>query len=207
MFRTKVRAATVTEPTTNPVRKQSFSATEGPSATCAPQLKIDANGVLTIDEERSERKTSFDLLDTHPFVSFSLYIRHVDETPRTAVVIDAQFNDDNLTHRSYRKIGRRKRWSNRGETSERLRRECRQCIRFFRYAEILSSLTNVRNGFYVDRQRLSQSRSRRYQKKIQNRRQSQSNVGRCRAECVRNRDALRKDIDAGFSPSRSTHSL
>ena len=45
---------------------------------------------------------------------FSLYIRNVDDTPRNTVIVEGQFNDDNLTHRSHRRIGRRKRWSNRG---------------------------------------------------------------------------------------------
>jgi len=31
----------------------------------------------------------------------------------SAVVVEGQFNDDNLTHQSYRKIGRRKRWNHR----------------------------------------------------------------------------------------------
>lgn len=90
----KLKPTTTAETTKDPVRKQSFSGNEGQPVTCAPQLKIDANGSLTIDEE-------------------SLYIRQVDEPTRTAVVIEGQFNDDNLTHRSYRKIGRRKRWNNR----------------------------------------------------------------------------------------------
>jgi len=45
---------------------------------------------------------------------FSLYIRNMDDTPRNTVIVEGQFNDDNLTHQSYRKIGRRKRWNNRG---------------------------------------------------------------------------------------------
>ncbi len=38
----------------------------------------------------------------------------MDDTPRHTVIVEGQFNDDNLTHQSYRKIGRRKRWNNRG---------------------------------------------------------------------------------------------
>ena len=38
----------------------------------------------------------------------------MDDTPRNTVIVEGQFNDDNLTHQSYRKIGRRKRWNNRG---------------------------------------------------------------------------------------------
>jgi hypothetical protein len=45
---------------------------------------------------------------------FSLYIRNMDDTPRNTVIVEGQFNDDNLTHQSYRKIGRRKRWNSRG---------------------------------------------------------------------------------------------
>jgi hypothetical protein len=38
----------------------------------------------------------------------------MDDTPRHTVIVEGSFNDDNLTHQSYRKIGRRKRWNNRG---------------------------------------------------------------------------------------------
>ena len=34
------------------------------------------------------------------------------------MIVEGRFNDDNLTHQSYRKIGRRKRWNNRGWLSK-----------------------------------------------------------------------------------------
>ncbi|CAF3576107.1 unnamed protein product [Rotaria sordida] len=85
---------TKTDISNDPVRKQSISSTDGQNSILAPQLKIDANGVLVVDEE-------------------SLYIRNIDDTPRNTIIVEGQFNDDNLTHQSYRKIGRRKRWNNR----------------------------------------------------------------------------------------------
>ncbi|CAF3502674.1 unnamed protein product [Rotaria sp. Silwood1] len=85
---------TQTDTTNDPVRKQSISSTDGQNTMSGPQLKIDANGALVIDEE-------------------SLYIRNIDDTPRNTIIVEGQFNDDNLTHQSYRKIGRRKRWNNR----------------------------------------------------------------------------------------------
>ncbi|CAF1158021.1 unnamed protein product [Adineta steineri] len=89
----KIKTA-ITDITTDPVRKHSISSTDGQNSSVAPQLKIDANGALVVDEE-------------------SLYIRNTDDTPRNTVIVEGQFNDDNLTHQSYRKIGRRKRWNNR----------------------------------------------------------------------------------------------
>ncbi|CAF1015640.1 unnamed protein product [Adineta steineri] len=89
----KIKTA-ITDITTDPVRKHSISSTDGQNSSVAPQLKIDANGALVVDEE-------------------SLYIRNMDDTPRNTVIVEGQFNDDNLTHQSYRKIGRRKRWNNR----------------------------------------------------------------------------------------------
>ncbi|CAF1057181.1 unnamed protein product [Adineta ricciae] len=90
----EVKQKSTVDTSTNPVRKHSFSSTDGQNSSLAPQLKIDANGVLVVDEE-------------------SLYIRNMDDTPRNTVIVEGQFNDDNLTHQSYRKIGRRKRWSTR----------------------------------------------------------------------------------------------
>jgi hypothetical protein len=48
-----------------------------------------------------------------------LYIRNTDDEPRHTVIVEGRFNDDNLTHQSYRKIGRRKRWNNRGSLMNR----------------------------------------------------------------------------------------
>ncbi|CAF2956102.1 unnamed protein product [Rotaria sp. Silwood2] len=91
----EVKVKTTNPDTSNdPVRKQSISSTDGQNSILAPQLKIDANGSLVVDEE-------------------SLYIRNIDDTPRNTIIVEGQFNDDNLTHQSYRKIGRRKRWNNR----------------------------------------------------------------------------------------------
>lgn len=53
-FRPKAKTTTIIEATENPVRKQSFSGNEGQPVTIAPQLKVDANGSLVIDEERYE---------------------------------------------------------------------------------------------------------------------------------------------------------
>ncbi|CAF1122692.1 unnamed protein product [Didymodactylos carnosus] len=84
---------TATEQNTILTRKESIArdATEHSSA---PQLKLDANGALIVDEE-------------------SLYIRNTfdDIIPRKTIVLEGRFNDDNLTHQSYRKVGRRKRWN------------------------------------------------------------------------------------------------
>ncbi|CAF2009966.1 unnamed protein product [Rotaria magnacalcarata] len=85
---------TKTDAVDDPVRKQSISTTNGQNAVSAPQLKIDATGALVVDEE-------------------SILIRHAEDAPRNTIIVEGQFNDDNLTHQSYRKIGRRKRWNNR----------------------------------------------------------------------------------------------
>ncbi|CAM4861524.1 unnamed protein product [Rotaria socialis] len=85
---------TKTDVADDPVRKQSISSTDGQNAVLAPQLKIDATGALVVDEE-------------------SILIRHAEDAPRNTIIVEGQFNDDNLTHQSYRKIGRRKRWNSR----------------------------------------------------------------------------------------------
>ncbi|UJR30667.1 hypothetical protein I4U23_018191 [Adineta vaga] len=90
----EVKLKSTVDTSADPVRKQSISSTDGQNSSIAPQLKIDANGLLVVDEE-------------------SLYIRNMDDTPRNTVIVEGQFNDDNLTHQSYRKIGRRKRWNTR----------------------------------------------------------------------------------------------
>lgn len=112
-FRVKIRTTTTTtDISIDPVRKHSISSMDGQNSNLAPQLKIDANGALVVDEER------FILVkNNYTFYlkfSFSLYIRNMDDTPRNTIIVEGQFNDDNLTHQSYRKIGRRKRWNNRG---------------------------------------------------------------------------------------------
>lgn len=49
-FRVKIKATI--DNTIDPVRKHSVSSTDGQNSATAPQLKIDANGKLVVDEER-----------------------------------------------------------------------------------------------------------------------------------------------------------
>ncbi len=49
-FRMKVK--TTIDTSMDPIRKHSISSTDGQNSILAPQLKIDANGALVVDEER-----------------------------------------------------------------------------------------------------------------------------------------------------------
>ena len=51
LFRVKIKTTT-TDTSIDPVRKHSISSTDGQNSSLAPQLKIDANGALVVDEER-----------------------------------------------------------------------------------------------------------------------------------------------------------
>jgi hypothetical protein len=68
----------------------------------------------------------------------------MDDTPRHTVIVEGQFNDDNLTHQSYRKIGRRKRWNNRGLYKSFILIFNIYLFQF-RYITFLSSIKNVWN--------------------------------------------------------------
>ena len=48
----RVKAKARVDTSNEPVRKQSISSTDGANSILAPQLKIDANGALVVDEER-----------------------------------------------------------------------------------------------------------------------------------------------------------
>jgi hypothetical protein len=50
LFRMKVKQTIDTS--MDPIRKHSISSTDGQNSILAPQLKIDANGALVVDEER-----------------------------------------------------------------------------------------------------------------------------------------------------------
>jgi hypothetical protein len=52
LFRIKVKTMPTSESMNEPVRKQSISGHDVHNMSIAPQLKIDANGSLIIDEER-----------------------------------------------------------------------------------------------------------------------------------------------------------
>ena len=110
---------TVQDAATDPVRKQSVSSHDGLNAPLAPQLKLDANGRMIIDEERSVEYTLLPSVIPRPACLCSLYIRNNDDEPRNTKIVEGRFNDDNLTHQSYRKIGRRKRWNTQGLPSTR----------------------------------------------------------------------------------------
>ncbi len=47
-----MKAKSTVDTSIDPVRKHSISSTDGQNSILAPQLKIDANGALVVDEER-----------------------------------------------------------------------------------------------------------------------------------------------------------
>ena len=51
-FRAKAKAKAKVNTSVEPVRKQSISSNDGQNSILAPQLKIDVNGALVVDEER-----------------------------------------------------------------------------------------------------------------------------------------------------------
>jgi len=47
-----MKIKTTIDTSMDPIRKHSISSTDGQNSILAPQLKIDANGALVVDEER-----------------------------------------------------------------------------------------------------------------------------------------------------------